>query len=113
LIPHDAEMYKRPHLIKNFFDRRSSAVSPFDTTRPIKDNEANDTPARCVPRARRVSIAILDLAGVADAKSYAIGKSIVPVIRDPSKGVQDCTIFSFDDRFFVSSRDEIMPERRT
>jgi choline-sulfatase len=44
---------------------------------------------------------ILDLAGVPDPESYAIGKSIVPIIRDPSKTVQDHTIFSFDDRFFV------------
>jgi arylsulfatase A-like enzyme len=44
---------------------------------------------------------ILDLAGVADAESYGIGKSIVPIIRDPSKTVQDHTIFSFDDLFFV------------
>jgi choline-sulfatase len=46
---------------------------------------------------------ILDLAGVADAESYAIGKSIVPIIRDPSKSVQDYTVFSFDDLFFVPS----------
>jgi choline-sulfatase len=44
---------------------------------------------------------ILDLAGVADPDSYAIGRSIVPIIRDPSKTVQDHTIFSFDDLFFV------------
>ena len=44
---------------------------------------------------------ILDLAGVPDPESYAIGKSIVPIIRDPSKTVQDHTIFSFDDLFFV------------
>jgi choline-sulfatase len=44
---------------------------------------------------------ILDLAGVPDAESYGIGKSIVPVIRDPSTSVQDHTIFSFDDLFFV------------
>ncbi len=44
---------------------------------------------------------ILDLAGVPDADSYGIGKSIVPIIRDPSQAVQDHTIFSFDDRFFV------------
>jgi choline-sulfatase len=44
---------------------------------------------------------ILDLAGVPDANSYGIAKSIVPVIRDPSKSVQDHTIFSFDDRFFL------------
>jgi choline-sulfatase len=44
---------------------------------------------------------ILDLAGVPDAESYGIGKSIVPIVRDPSKTVQDHTIFSFDDLFFV------------
>ena len=31
-----------------------------------------------------------------------IGKSIVPVMQDPSKSVQDHTLFSFDDVFFVS-----------
>jgi arylsulfatase A-like enzyme len=46
---------------------------------------------------------ILDLAGVPDAESYGIGKSIVPIIRDPSKSVQDYTVFSFDDLFFVPS----------
>jgi choline-sulfatase len=44
---------------------------------------------------------ILDLAGVPDPESYGIGKSIVPVMRDPSQSVQDHTIFSFDDRFFL------------
>ena len=44
---------------------------------------------------------ILDLAGVRDAESYGIGKSIVPVMQDPSKSVQDHTLFSFDDVFFV------------
>jgi arylsulfatase A-like enzyme len=44
---------------------------------------------------------ILDLAGVRDAESYGIGKSIVPVMQDPSKTVQDHTLFSFDDVFFV------------
>jgi choline-sulfatase len=44
---------------------------------------------------------ILDLAGVPDPESYAISRSIVPIIRDPSQSVQDHTIFSFDDRFFV------------
>jgi choline-sulfatase len=44
---------------------------------------------------------ILDLAGVADAESYGIGKSIVPILRDPSEAVQDHTIFSFDDLFFL------------
>ena len=37
---------------------------------------------------------ILDLAGVADPESYGIGKSIVPVIQDPSQSVQDHTLFS-------------------
>ncbi len=44
---------------------------------------------------------ILDLAGVRDADSYGIGKSIVPVMQDPSKSVQDHTLFSYDDVFFV------------
>src|SRR4029077_8262938 len=44
---------------------------------------------------------LLDLAGVAQPESYALGKSIVPVLRDPSKAVQDFTIFSFDDLFFL------------
>ena len=44
---------------------------------------------------------ILDLAGVTDPESYGIGRSIVPVMRDPSQSVQDHTIFSFDDRFFL------------
>jgi choline-sulfatase len=44
---------------------------------------------------------ILDLAGVADAESYGIGKSIVPIIENPSKSVQDHTIYSYDDLFFL------------
>jgi len=44
---------------------------------------------------------ILDLAGVANAESYALGKSIVPVMKDPSASVRDHTIFSFDDLFFL------------
>jgi choline-sulfatase len=44
---------------------------------------------------------ILDLAGVSDAESYGIGRSIVPVMRDPSQAVRDHTIFSFDDLFFL------------
>jgi choline-sulfatase len=44
---------------------------------------------------------ILDLAGVSNPESYGIGKSIVPVIRDPSQSVQDHTIFSYDDLFFL------------
>ncbi len=44
---------------------------------------------------------LLDLAGVANPESYALGASVVPVVRDPSQSVQDCTAFSFDDQFFV------------
>ncbi len=44
---------------------------------------------------------ILQLAGVANPESYAPGRSIVPVMQDPSKAVQDFTTFSFDDVFFV------------
>jgi arylsulfatase A-like enzyme len=44
---------------------------------------------------------ILDLAGVPNPQSYALGESIVPVIRNPKTGVQDHTIFSFDDLFFL------------
>ena len=44
---------------------------------------------------------ILDLAGISDPESYSIGRSIVPVIRDPSQSVQDHTIFSYDDLFFL------------
>jgi choline-sulfatase len=43
---------------------------------------------------------ILDLAGAADAESYGIGKSMVPIIKDPSMSVQDHTIYSYDDLFF-------------
>jgi arylsulfatase A-like enzyme len=34
---------------------------------------------------------LLDLAGVERPESYALGKSIVPVIRDPSKSVHSFT----------------------
>ena len=44
---------------------------------------------------------ILDLAGVRDANSYAIGKSIVPVIENPASATQEQIIFSFDDDFFL------------
>ncbi len=44
---------------------------------------------------------ILDLAGVPNAESYGIGNSIVPIVQDPSKTVQDHTLFSYDDVFFV------------
>jgi choline-sulfatase len=44
---------------------------------------------------------ILDLARIPEPESYGIGRSIVPVIRDPSQSVQDHTIFSYDDVFFL------------
>jgi arylsulfatase A-like enzyme len=40
---------------------------------------------------------VLDLAGVEHPESYALGKSIVPVIRDPAKSVRSFTTFSYDD----------------
>ena len=40
---------------------------------------------------------LLDLAGVDRPESYAVGKSIVPVIRDPSKSAHSFTTFSYDD----------------
>jgi choline-sulfatase len=44
---------------------------------------------------------ILDLAGIDNPNSFAIGKSVVPVIRDPAAQVQDHLLFSFDDRFYL------------
>ncbi len=46
---------------------------------------------------------ILDLAGVTNPNSYAIGKSVVPVIKSPATQVQDHLLFSFDDRFYLPS----------
>ena len=44
---------------------------------------------------------ILELAGVSDPNSYALGKSVVPVMKDPSKHPQKHLLFSFDDNFFL------------
>lgn len=44
---------------------------------------------------------ILELAGVSNPESYSPGKSIVPVMQDATKSVQDSTIFAFDDVFFL------------
>ena len=44
---------------------------------------------------------ILDLAGIPDPNSYALGHSIVPVIKNPSAAVKEHTAFSFDDLFFL------------
>ena len=44
---------------------------------------------------------ILELAGVPNANSYALGKSIVPVMTNPSLGIRQHTAFSFDDVFLM------------
>jgi choline-sulfatase len=44
---------------------------------------------------------ILELAGIRNANSYAIGNSSAPVIVDPSRHTQDHLLFSFDDDFFL------------
>jgi arylsulfatase A-like enzyme len=44
---------------------------------------------------------ILELAGVPNADSYGLGKSIVPIMKDPSKSVRPHTLFAFDDSFFL------------
>jgi arylsulfatase A-like enzyme len=44
---------------------------------------------------------ILDLAGIANPDSFAIGKSVVPVMKAPATQVQDHLLFSFDDRFYL------------
>jgi len=44
---------------------------------------------------------ILELAGVPKADSYGLGKSIVPVMKDPSKSARTHTLFAFDDAFFL------------
>ena len=46
---------------------------------------------------------ILDLAGIANPNSFAIGKSMVPVMKSPATRVQDHLLFSFDDRFYLPS----------
>jgi len=42
---------------------------------------------------------LAELAGVPELGSYGLGKSIVPVLRDPSASVQDSVLFSYDDVF--------------
>jgi choline-sulfatase len=44
---------------------------------------------------------ILDLAGVPNANSYALGQSIVPVMKNPAAPGRSHTLFSFDDNFFL------------
>jgi choline-sulfatase len=42
---------------------------------------------------------LAELAGVPQLASYGVGKSIVPVLRDPSASVQDSVLFCYDDVF--------------
>ncbi len=44
---------------------------------------------------------ILDIAGVADPNTYGLGKSVVPVMRNPAAAIADHTMFSYDDLFFL------------
>ena len=46
---------------------------------------------------------LAELAGVPEAASYGLGRSIVPVLRDPSASVQDSVLFSYDDVFGLSA----------
>jgi choline-sulfatase len=71
LIVHNPRLYPEPRETMAFYDHRSLLPT------------------------------ILDLAGVPNAESYGIAKSIVPVMQDPAKTVQDHTLFSYDDVFFV------------
>ena len=42
---------------------------------------------------------LAELAGVPEPASYGLGRSMVPVLRDPSASVQDSILFSYDDVF--------------
>jgi choline-sulfatase len=44
---------------------------------------------------------ILELAGAPNANSYALGKSIAPVMTNPSLQIRQQTAFSFDDVFLM------------
>jgi arylsulfatase A-like enzyme len=46
---------------------------------------------------------LLDLAGVDRPESYGLGKSIVPIMRDPSAAVKTFTTFSYDDLMLLPS----------
>jgi arylsulfatase A-like enzyme len=46
---------------------------------------------------------LAELAGVPELKSYGIGHSIVPVLREPSTSVQNFVLFSYDDVFGLSA----------
>ena len=42
---------------------------------------------------------LAELAGIPEPASYGLGRSMVPVLRDPSASVKDCILFSYDDVF--------------
>jgi len=44
---------------------------------------------------------IAELAGVSDFASWGRGRSVVPVLRDPTASVQDGVLYSYDDVFFL------------
>ena len=46
---------------------------------------------------------LAELAGVPQLASYGLGKSIMPVMRDPSASVQDSVLFSYDDVFGLAA----------
>ncbi|MGO9399143.1 MAG: sulfatase-like hydrolase/transferase [Xanthobacteraceae bacterium] len=46
---------------------------------------------------------LVELAGVPEPASYGLGRSMVPVLRDPSASVQDSVLFSYDDVFGLSA----------
>jgi choline-sulfatase len=46
---------------------------------------------------------LAELAGVPELASHGLGRSMVPVLRDPSASVQDSVLFSYDDVFGLSA----------
>jgi arylsulfatase A-like enzyme len=48
---------------------------------------------------------ILDLAGIANADGFGngVGKSVVPVLKDPTSSVRDHTLFAYDDVFGLAA----------
>lgn len=46
---------------------------------------------------------LAELAGVPELASHGLGRSIVPVLRDPSASVQDSVLFSYDDVFGLAA----------